>query len=73
MKIRTRSKYVHWLPGILVALLGVGIARLLSPALPEAYQSAAFIIGTCIAIAGIFITAAASTRSKRNAKVDEQK
>jgi len=59
-----RSKYIRWIPGILIALLGVAIARLLSPVLPNDYQSATFIIGTCIAIAGIFITASGSTKSK---------
>ena len=58
------KQYISWLPGIATAMAGVAIARLLVPELPDQYQSAGFIIGTSIAIVGVFITAAGSGKKR---------
>lgn len=55
--MRIRRKKLYWILGASVALFGVGVARMAAPSLPEAYQSAGFLVGLTIAIFGIFISA----------------
>ncbi len=68
-----RTKLFYWIAGAAVALLGVAVARLLSPRLPVSYQDVTFFIGIAIAIAGIFLAAggAGSSSRKPNAPGDK--
>jgi hypothetical protein len=63
--VHGRTKLFYWIAGAAVALLGVAVARLLSPRLPVAYQDIIFYIGTAIAIGGIFLAAGGAGSSSR--------
>jgi hypothetical protein len=71
--VRNRSKLFYWIAGAAVALLGVAVARLLSPRLPVPYQDVIFYSGTAIAIAGIFLAAVGAGSDSRdsNSSADE--
>jgi hypothetical protein len=73
--VDSRPKFFYWIAGAAVALLGVAVARLLSPRLPVSYQDVTFFIGIAIAIAGIFLAAggAGSTSRSSDSPNDENK
>jgi hypothetical protein len=53
----SKRRSLWWVLGVAVALLGVAIARILGPQLPEAYQSSVFVSGAVIAVFGVFLAA----------------
>jgi hypothetical protein len=54
--MHARPKRFYWILGIATALGGVAIAKLIGPQLPADYRSMAFIVGTTLAITGIFVS-----------------
>lgn len=53
--VAKRGQFLYWLAGCLVALLGVGVVRLPSGPLAEAYRLPLLILGTTIAFVGLWI------------------
>jgi hypothetical protein len=54
----------YWIGGTAIALLGVAVARLIRPELPEQYQLIAMIGGSTLGVIGIFIAALGANRRK---------
>lgn len=54
-----RGKKVYWIGGTLTALLGIGLVRLLAPALAGVASSLAIVAGYLLVIIGITILALA--------------
>lgn len=65
---------LYWILGIAIALLGVVIARVLGPQLSDDYQFYSMVVGSTIAVIGIFVTALGAGKRRpvdakgRNAK-----
>ena len=58
-----RGKKAYWIGGTLIALLGVGLVRLLAPALAGFAGSLATVTGYLFAVIGITIIAHATRRT----------
>ncbi len=69
--MRRRTSY--WIGGTLTALLGVGLVRLLAPALAGFAGSLATVAGYLLVIVGITIVALATRRSGSEAFVTIEK
>lgn len=52
-----QPRRLWWALGVTVALMGVAIARILGPQLPDAYHSSVFVVGAAIAVLGVFVAA----------------
>jgi uncharacterized membrane protein YfcA len=57
-----RGKIAYWIGGTLTALLGIGLVRLLAPALAGVASSLAIVAGYLLVIVGITILALATRR-----------
>ena len=62
-----RGKKAYWIGGTLTALLGVGLVRLLAPALADFASSLATVTGYILVIIGITIVALATRRKDSEA------
>jgi len=52
----------YWIIGVLIALAGVCIARLVAPALPADYQTWTSALGITIAVVGVLASALGAGR-----------
>jgi uncharacterized membrane protein HdeD (DUF308 family) len=57
-----RGKKAYWIGGTLTALLGIGLVRLLAPALAGVASSLVIVAGYLLVIAGITVIARATRR-----------
>jgi uncharacterized membrane protein HdeD (DUF308 family) len=57
-----RGKKAYWIGGTLTALLGIGLVRLLAPALAGVASSLVIVAGYILVISGITIIARATRR-----------
>ncbi len=62
-----RGKKAYWIGGTLTALLGVGLVRLLAPALAGVASSLVVVAGYLLVIVGIAIVALATRRKDSEA------
>jgi len=62
-----RGKKAYWIGGTLTALLGVGLVRLLAPALAGVASSLVVVAGYLLVIVGITIVALATRRKDSEA------
>ncbi|MGF1613703.1 MAG: hypothetical protein ACFCVA_07235 [Gammaproteobacteria bacterium] len=60
--MRLERRRLWWVLGVVVALTGIAVARILGPQLPSGYQTSVFVVGATIAILGIFIAALGAGR-----------
>lgn len=58
-----QRRRIWWVAGVIVALVGLVIARVLGPQLPVGYQPSVFAIGATVAVLGVFIAALGAGRS----------
>lgn len=58
-----RGKMAYWIGGTLTALLGIGLVRLLAPALAGVANSLTIVAGYLLVIVGITIVALATRRT----------
>lgn len=68
--MRFERRRLWWVLGVVVALIGIVVARILGPQLPSAYQTSVFVVGATIAILGIFIAALGAGRQRASKPPD---
>jgi len=68
-----KEKRAYWIGGTLTALLGVGLVRLLAPALAGLTGSIASVAGYLLVIVGITVVALATSRTGSEAFVTIEK
>lgn len=61
---------LYWLIGALVALLGVYIARGVTPQLPERYAFYGTVVGVTVAVVGVFLAARGAGRERPPTEID---
>ena len=63
--MRPGARRLYWILGTAIALMGIVVARIVAPQLPEQFQSSAFVAGVTVAVTGIFVAAAGAGAAKR--------